>query len=145
MLISLYFSCILHCFPKIFFKIILLVFLIQHSYQYILLRIHWRLSMISKKSNKSIWRNVFWYARICIFWKCIQCTIHGAKTQMLKKLPLDKINGAKMTFLLFCKPRHIAILLSTCDSYMSWNTRLVSLKVFFLFQKMLGLSDFKTS
>ena len=28
------------------------------------LRIHWRLSAIFKKSNKSIWSNVFWYIKI---------------------------------------------------------------------------------
>ena len=35
------------------------------------LRTHWRLSTILKTSNKSMWSNVFWYAKVCIFWKCI--------------------------------------------------------------------------
>ena len=57
------------------------------------LRIHWRLSTILKTSNKSVWCNVFWYVKVCIFWKCIQYLIHWNKTQMLKKFPSDEING----------------------------------------------------
>ena len=26
--------------------------------------------------NKSVWSNVFWYVKVCLFWKCVQCTIH---------------------------------------------------------------------
>ena len=60
-----------------------------------LVRIHWRLSMILKASNKSVWSDVFRYVKACIFWKCIQYTIRRDKTQMLKKIPLDKINSTK--------------------------------------------------
>ena len=71
------------------------------------LRIHWRLSMILKTSNKSVWSNVFWYVKVCIFWKCIQYTIHWDKTQMLKKFPSDKINGTKNAlFFLSRAPTH---------------------------------------
>ena len=49
------------------------------------LQIHWRLSTILETSNKSVWSNVFWYVKVCIFWKCIQYTIHWDKTQMFKK------------------------------------------------------------
>ena len=59
------------------------------------LRIHWRFPTILKISNKSVWSNVFWYVKVCIIWKCIQYTIHWDKTPMLKKIPLDKINGTK--------------------------------------------------
>ena len=48
-----------------------------------------------KNKQKSIWSNIFWYVKVCIFWKCIQYTIHWNKTQMLKKFPWDKINGTK--------------------------------------------------
>ena len=65
---------------------------LRHS---IFLRIYWRLLTILKTSNKSVWSNVFWYVKVCIFWKCIQYTIHWDKTQMLKKFPSDKINGTK--------------------------------------------------
>ena len=59
------------------------------------LRIHWRLLTILETSNKSVWNNVFWYVKVCIFWKCIQYAIHRDKTQILKKFPSDKINGTK--------------------------------------------------
>ena len=59
------------------------------------LSIHWRLSIILKTTNKSVWRNAFWYVEVCIFWKCIQYTIHWDKTQILKKILSDKINGTK--------------------------------------------------
>ena len=58
-----------------------------------LLRIHWRLSMILKTSNKSVWSNVSRSIKVCIFGKCIQYTIHLGKTQMSKKFPSEKING----------------------------------------------------
>ena len=71
------------------------------------LRIYWRLLMILKTSNKSVWRNDFWYLKVCIFWKCIRYTIHWDKTQMLKKFPSDKINGTKNAlFFLLRAPTH---------------------------------------
>ena len=42
--------------------------------------------MILKTSNKSLWSRVFWYVKVCIFWKCIQYIIHCEKTQILKKI-----------------------------------------------------------
>ena len=59
------------------------------------LSIHWRLSTILETSNKSVVSNIFWYVKISIFWKYIQCTIHWDKTQSLEKLPWDKLNGTK--------------------------------------------------
>ena len=35
-----------------------------------------KLSTIFKTSNKSVWSNVFWYVKVCIFWKCIQYPMH---------------------------------------------------------------------
>ena len=29
-----------------------------------------------KNKQKNVWSNVFWYVKVCIFWKCIQYTIH---------------------------------------------------------------------
>ena len=29
--------------------------------------------------QKSVWSNIFWYVTVCIFWKCIQYTIHWGK------------------------------------------------------------------
>ena len=49
-----------------------------------------------KNKQKSVWSNAFWYVKVCIFWKCIQYTIHWwDKTQMLKKFPSKKIKGTK--------------------------------------------------
>ena len=94
------------------------------------LRIHWRLSKILKTSSKSAWSDVFWYStRACIFWKCIQYTLHRDKTEMLKKFPSDKINGTKNASFFFRKLQLITVLLLMYDSYRDWSTRFVSLKL----------------
>ena len=60
-----------------------------------------------KNKRKSVRNNAFWYVNVCIFWKCIQYTIHWNKTQILRKIPLDKIDGTKNAlFLLFWAPTH---------------------------------------
>ena len=48
-----------------------------------------------KNKQKSVWINFFWYVKVCTFRKCTTYTIHSNKTKMLKKFPLDKINGTK--------------------------------------------------
>ena len=71
------------------------------------LRIHWRLSTILETSNKSVWSNVSWYVKVCIFWNCIQYIIHWDKTQILKKFPSEKINVTKNAlFFLSRAPTH---------------------------------------
>ena len=95
------------------------------------LRIHRRLSTILKTSNKKVWSNVFWYVKLWIFWKCIQYTIHWGKAHMLEKFPSDKIKGTTNAF--------FTVLLLICDSYMSWSTRFVPLKLcveFFIFDSV---------
>ena len=37
-----------------------------------------------KNQQKSVLINIFWYVKVCIFWKCIQDIIRWDKTQMLK-------------------------------------------------------------
>ena len=60
-----------------------------------------------KNKQQSVWSNFFWHVKVCIFWKCIQYTIHWDKTQMLKKFPSDKINGTKNAlFFLSRAPTH---------------------------------------
>ena len=58
--------------------------------------------------KKNIWGNVFWYVKVCIFWKCIQYNIYWDKTQILKKFSSDKINGTKNVpiFLVWWVPTH---------------------------------------
>ena len=54
-----------------------------------------------KNKQKSVWSNVIWYVKVCIFWKCIQYTLHWDKTLILEKFPLEKINGTKMPSVFF--------------------------------------------
>ena len=117
-----------------------------------------------KNKINSVWSNVFWYVKVCNqLWKFIQYTIHWDKTQMLKKIPLDKINGTKNDFFfLLQSPTHTVLrFILICDSYMSWSIRLISLKscvgpsifdsvsfflkFIFLFNKIHELFDFKMS
>ena len=93
------------------------------------LKIQWRLSTILETSNKSVWSNIFWYVRICIFWKCIQYNIHWDNTQVLKKFPLDKISSTKNTLSFFRELQRITVLLLISNSYMSWSARFVTLKL----------------
>ena len=48
-----------------------------------------------RNKQKSVWCNVFWYVKVCIFWKCFEYTLHWDSTQPLKKFPLDKINQGR--------------------------------------------------
>ena len=45
-----------------------------------------------KNKQKSVWSNVFWYVKVCIFWKCIQYTIQWDKTQMFKNTNKTQIS-----------------------------------------------------
>ena len=77
------------------------------SYPIISLRVQWKLLTILTTSNKSVWTNVSWYVKVCIFWKCIQYTINWNKTQMLKKFISDKMNGTRNAlFFLSRAPTH---------------------------------------
>ena len=115
-----------------------------------------------KYKQKSVWSNVFWYINICIFRKCIQYTIHWDKTRMLKNILLDKINGTKDA-LFFLSPAltHQSFTFNLRFFYELKDTTFVSLKLcvgfsifdsisfllkfIFLFSKMHGLFDFKTT
>ena len=119
------------------------------------LRIHWRLSTILETSGKTVWINIFWYVKVCIFWKFIQYTVHWDKIQIFKKLSSDKITAQKMPSFFFRKLQVITVLLLICDSYMSWGTGFVSLELWLGFSisdsvfievycLMHGLFDFKT-
>ena len=112
-----------------------------------------------KNKQKSVWSNVFRYAKVCIFWKCFQYTIHWDKTKMLKKFPKQTVQ--KMLSFFFGELQLITVLLLISYSYMSRSTSFVSfklcvefpifdsvsllLKFIILFNKMNGLFDFKTS
>ena len=117
---------------------------------------------INEQQNRTVWSNVLWYIKVCVFWKCIQYTIHWAKTQILKKFLFEKNKRyKKMPSFFFRELQLITVLPLISDPYMSWSTRFVSLKLcvgfsvfdsvsfwlkfIFLFNKMHGLFDFKTS
>ena len=105
-----------------------------HIFTHTGLRIHWRLLRILKTSNKSASSNVFWYVKVCIFWKwkCIQYTINWYKTQMLKKFLLDKKKKKKVQnspSFLFPELQLVTVLLLIYDFHMSWSTRFLSLKL----------------
>ena len=60
-----------------------------------------------KNKQKCVWSNVFWYVKVCILWKCIQYSIHWDKAQMLKQLPLEKLNRTKNDFFFLLRaPTH---------------------------------------
>ena len=65
-----------------------------------------------------------------VFFKRVFNTLNIEITQMLKKFPLDKINGTKMSSFLFRELQLTTVLLLVCDSYLSWSTRFVPLKLF---------------
>ena len=39
-----------------------------------------------ENKRESIWTNVFWYVKVYIFWKIIQCTINWDNTKMLQNI-----------------------------------------------------------
>ena len=122
------------------------------------LRTQWSLSTILKKSNKSLWSNAFWYVKEYTFWKFIQYTIHWDKPLFFFG---QNKRCKKSTLFFFRELQLTTVLLLIHDSYMSWNTKFVSLKVcvgfsisdsvmfllkfIFLFNKKHGLFDFTTS
>ena len=61
------------------------------------------------------------------------------RLKVLKKFPSDKINGTKMLSFFLGVLQLITVLLLTWDFYMSWSTRLVSLKLFRIFNFWLPL------
>ena len=96
-----------------------------------------------KNKQKSVWRNAFWYSKVCILWKFIQYTIHGDETQMLKKNSFGQNKQyKKCSYFFFRELQLTTVSLLICDSCMSWNTRFVSLKLceIFHFQFRLYIS-----
>ena len=99
-----------------------------------------------KNKQKSVWSNVFWYAEVCII-----NTLYIEVKHMLKKFPLIQKNGTNITKnkrykkcpLFFRELQLITVLLFICDSYMSWSTRFVALKLgFSIFDLVLCLLKF---
>ena len=81
---------------------------------------------------------------VYISWKFVQYTIHWAKTQMLKTFPSDKKPLQKMHLFFLCELL-ITDLLLMRNSYLSWSTWYISLKLcagFSIFDSVLFLLYF---
>ena len=114
-----------------------------------------------KNKQKNVWSNVFWQIKVRIFWKCIQYTTQWDKKQMLKKFLLAKINGTKnAVFFLLRAPTHHSFtfnlrfllelkhkvrLSKLYVGFSIFDFISLLLKFVFLFSKMHGLFDLKTS
>ena len=131
-----------------------------HLNQFLCLRIHWRLLTISKRSNKSVWSNVFWYVKVDVFSKIYSIyTIYWDKTQTLKTFPSDKIIVTKNALCLRALTHHSFTfnlrfsyelkrkvrLSKVYVGFSVFNSVSFLLKFIFLFNKNHGLFDFKTS
>ena len=92
-----------------------------------------KISMDFKNKQRKCMKQYFLKWKSILFWNCIQYNIHWDKIQMLKKFPSDKIKSTKnaLCFLLQA-PTHQSFFLF-CDSYMSYRTRFVSLKLCVVF------------
>ena len=114
-----------------------------------------------KNKQKSIWSNVFWYVKVCIYRKCIQFTIHWDKIWMLKKFPLCKISGTKnaLSFISRAPTHHsftfnlrflydlkhkVRLSRTVCKNF-HFRFPFVFIKAYIFVQKIHGLFDFKTS
>ena len=63
-----------------------------------------------KNKQQKCMKLCFLYLKLCLFWKCIQYTIHWDKTQILRNFPSDKINSAKNAlFFLSRAPTHHSV------------------------------------
>ena len=81
------------------------------------LKIRCGLSTILKTSTKSVWSNIFWYAKVYIFWKFIEYTIHWDKNNFLRtNLAIQKCTFFNRELQL------ITVLLLIRNSHTSWST-----------------------
>ena len=126
---------------------------------WIFLKIYWRLSTILNSSKRSVWSTVFWFVKVCIFWKCIQWILHWDKTQML--FPSDKINGTKNAHIFlsraptqhsftlnsrfFYELKHRVRLSKTVSGIFHFRLRFIFIKVFIFVRQNTWTLDFKTS
>ena len=113
-----------------------------------------------KNKQKKKWSNVFWFAAVCIFSVQYTRSVFNTLYIEIKHKCYKFPSVQKMHSFFFRKLQLITVLLLTCDSYMSWNTRflcqklgvgfsifssvLFLLKFIFLFNKIHELLDFET-
>ena len=131
------------------------------NFIWIVLQSHWHLLRDTvkafddfKNKQNSVWSNV------CIFWKCIQYTIHSDKTKMLKEFSSDKTKGTKNALFFLSWPsthhsytfnlqflyelKHKVLFLKLCAGFSIFDAVALLLKLIFFFNKIHGHFDFKT-
>ena len=79
-----------------------------------------------KNKPQKFWSNIFWYVKVNIFWKFIQYTLHYDKTQ-IKKISFGQNKRYKNS--LFRELQVITVSLLIRNSYTSWSTCLIFLKL----------------
>ena len=111
-------SCSNFCSWSISWKLLLTTVIDISLLISLVLRIHWRLSTILKISKKCI-KQIFFLIYKSMYILKVYSMHHWDKTQMLKKIPSDKINSTKNAlFFISWAPSHHSFNLR---SYMSWN------------------------
>ena len=122
-------------------------------------RIHWGLSANLKTSNKSVWSKVFWYVKNIYFQSAIDRLYIETKPKCKKNFFWTKCRLQKMHSFFFCELQLITVSLIICNSYTSWSTWFIYVKLcegfsisdpvlfllnfIFLFNKKLRHFDFK--
>ena len=94
-----------------------------------------------KNKQESVWSNVFWCVKVCIFWKCIQYTIHWGKTQTLKRISFGQNKRYKNApFFLLRAPTHRSFTFNLSFLYKLKYKARVSKTVSGIFEKKLPCS-----
>ena len=109
---------------------------------FLYLRIPWRLFMILKTAEKC---NVLWYVKLCIFWKCIQYTIHRDNMPLFFFRERQIIIVLLSIVILIWAKSTRFVSLKLCVGFSIFDSVSFLLKFIFLFDKMHWLFDFLTS
>ena len=109
---------------------------------FLYLRIPWRLFMIFKTAEKC---NVLWYVKLCIFWKCIQYTIHRDNMPLFFFRERQIIIVLLSIVILIWAKSTRFVSLKLCVGFSIFDSVSFLLKFIFLFDKMHWLFDFLTS
>ena len=82
-----------------------------------------------KSFNQFFYNNIFWHVNVYIFWKFVEYTLHWDKKQISKNISL----GQNTLFFFRVIQLTRVYTFNLRDSYMSWNTRFVTVKLFVRF------------
>ena len=113
-----------------------------------------------KNKQKSVWSNIFWYIKVCIFWGCIRYTMHRDKTNVkkfsfrqnkrYKKCPLFFLGAPTHHIFTLNLPFLYKLKHNVCPSEDVWEILhfrfpFVFINVYILFNEIHGLFNFRTS